>query len=85
MKNLVASKFLNVGIKEDYQQNKKATHRMGDKSCTQHRVNIQNTHRTPINKLRQPKVGKGPEKTSLQRRQTNDQYGHEKMLDITSH
>ena len=33
MKNLVASKFLNVCIKEDYQQNKKATHRVGERTC----------------------------------------------------
>ena len=66
---------------------------MGENICKQcdrqevNRKNIQSAHTTQYQKPKQPnqKMGRRPTQTFLQRRHTDGQQVHEKMLNIANH
>ena len=73
--------------------NKKTTYRMRENICKQYDrqgINLQNiqaAHAAQYQKNKQPnqKMGRRPKQTFLQRRYTDCQQTHEKMLNITNH
>ena len=79
--------------KGNHKQNKKTTHRMGEnicKWCDWQGINLQNlqtAHIAQYQKNKQPnqKMGQRPKQTFLQRRHTDGQEAHEKMLNITNY
>ena len=80
-------------IKGNYKQNKKTTHRMGENICEQydrHGISLQTSQRTHVihyQKIINPikKMGRRLKETFLQRRPTDGQEAHEKMLNISNH
>ena len=79
--------------KGNHKQNEKTTCRLGEnicKWCDKQGLNFQNTqiaHTTQQQqqKQRNQKMGRRPKKTLLQRRHTDGQQAHEKMLNITNY
>ena len=79
--------------KGNHKQNKKTTHRMGEnicKWCDWQGINLQNlqtAHIAQYQKNKQPnqKMGQRPKQTFLQRRHTDGQEAHEKLLNITNY
>ena len=81
------SKLLNS--KGNCKQNEKTTYRLGEnicKQCSQQEVNFQNVNSTynSITTTKIQKMSKKPKQTFLQRRCTDGQEAHKKMLDITN-
>ena len=76
--------------KGNHKQNKKTTHRMGEntwKQCDRQGTNLQNiqtVHATQYQKTKQPnqKMGRRSKYIFLQRRHTDGQKAHEKILNI---
>ena len=79
--------------KGNHKQNKKTTHRMGEnicKWCDWQGINLQNlqtAHVAQYQKNKQPnqKMGQRPKQTFLQRRHTDGQEAHEKMLNLVNY
>ena len=79
--------------KGNHKQNKKTNHRMGEnisKQCHQQGISLQNlqkAHKAQYQKKKQPnqKMGRRPKQTFLQRRHTDGQEAHEKMLNIANY
>ena len=79
--------------KGNHRQNEKTTHRMEENICKQcdcqgiSLQNLQTVHVAQYQKNKQPnqKMGRRTKETFLQRRHTNGQQAHEKMLNITNH
>ena len=79
--------------KGNHKQNKKTTHRMGEnicKWCDWQGINLQNlqtAHIAQYQKNKQPnqKMGQRPKQTFLQRRHTDGQEAHEKMLNLVNY
>ena len=79
--------------KRNHKQDEKTTLRMGENICkwsNWERINLQNlqaAHAAQYQKHKQPnpKMGRRPKKTFLQRRYTDCQETHERMLNITYH
>ena len=77
--------------KGNYRWDEKITLRRGENNCewSNDKGLISNIYKQPIqlnyqkNKQPNQKMGKRPEQTFLQRRHTDGQYTHEKMLNIS--
>ena len=79
--------------KGNHKQDEKTALRMGENICKRingQRINLQNiqaAHAAQYQKNKQPnpKMGRRPKKTFLQRRYTDYQQTHERMLNIITH
>ena len=79
--------------KGNHKQDEKTTLRMGENICKRsngQRINLQNiqiAHAAQYQKYKQPnpKMGRRPKQTFLQRRHTDGQEAHEKLLNITNY
>ena len=81
-----------MGSKGNHKQDEKTTFRMGEnvsKQSNGQRINLQNiqtAHGTQYQKKQpNPKMGRRPKQTFLQRRHTDGQEAHEEMLNITNY
>jgi len=80
--------------KEDHKQNEKTTYGLGENTnlCDWQGIDFQNIqiahktqHHKQTNKQPNQKMGRRPKQSFLQRRHTDSQQAHEKMLHVTNH